>query len=175
MGKITCSLDICLKGEDQPHIQCTISLIHIHSYFADQSLQQSIIPQSDSDNNEAPVTLADFWCSLVKDVGGKSVQQLKLNLTSCHLGCSLLHFCCPYLSPQPPTNLSYLTMNAATELAPGGSKPPLNRESEYNMKEEARGRHWHSQWTHVKVAVHMWQKSCLQENGNKTCNSIISR
>jgi hypothetical protein len=35
MGKITCSLDIHLKGEDQPCAQRIVNLIHIHTYFTD--------------------------------------------------------------------------------------------------------------------------------------------
>jgi hypothetical protein len=39
MGKITCSLDIRLKGSEQPRAQHIVSLIHIYTYFTDQSSQ----------------------------------------------------------------------------------------------------------------------------------------
>jgi len=39
MSEITCSLDIRLRGEDEPRAQRIVSLIHIHTYFTDQLLQ----------------------------------------------------------------------------------------------------------------------------------------
>ena len=74
MGKITCSLklDVHFKGEDQPHVQQLVSpIIFILTVLISDT--QSIIPQSDPDDDKASATFSDIWSSLVRDVGREGV------------------------------------------------------------------------------------------------------
>lgn len=72
MGKVTCSLDVHFKGEDQPRVQQLVSLIiFIPTVLISDT--QSIIPQSDPDDDKASATFSDIWSSLVRDVGGEGV------------------------------------------------------------------------------------------------------
>ena len=70
---ITCSLDVHLRGEDQPHAKDVVSLFQAYSCSANLTFQQSIIPQSDSGDLQVSATLTDLWRLLVKDVAGDSV------------------------------------------------------------------------------------------------------
>ena len=74
MGKITCSLklDVHFKGEDQPRVQQLVSpIIFILTVLISDT--QSIIPQSDPDDDKASATFSDIWSSLVRDVGREGV------------------------------------------------------------------------------------------------------
>jgi hypothetical protein len=73
VGSVTCSLDVRLRGEHRPRTKNIVSLFYAYSCSADLSLQQSIIPQSDSGDLQASAALTDLWRLLVKGVAGEDV------------------------------------------------------------------------------------------------------